>query len=127
MQSSGVPNSDPAVGYPRRLAPRRPLIAIVGRLARGSVQANVITITFPMAEAEDLVHQIRNFAEELHLEFRGTRLATVENMDTAVDKVFVHVVSSGRVPRATKIIRGCLERHLLAHRCNISVSESTQP
>ena len=55
------------------------------------------------------------------MQFQGTRMATVENMDTAIDRVFVHVVSSGRIRPATRVIQKCLKEHLLETRCTIIV------
>jgi hypothetical protein len=78
------------------------------------MQAHTITIAFPRAAEDNLMHQVRNFAEDLWLEFRGTRLATVENTDTVIDRVCVHVTSSGRVLRAMRVVRTCLDRHLMA-------------
>jgi hypothetical protein len=49
------------------------------------MQPNTISIIFSNATKESMIHQIRNFAEALFLELRGTRLGTVRNMDSATD------------------------------------------
>ena len=85
------------------------------------VQDNVVVILFKDAEANNLKHQIRNFAEDLEEKLKTARLATVRNADTATERVFVDVMSESRVKRTKTIVEECLKRHLLMDRCAVTV------
>jgi len=59
----------------------------------------------------ELLHRIRNLGEDIWRAIRGQRIATLENMDTAVDSLDLVVPSAGKVRRVVKIIEGCLAEH----------------
>lgn len=85
---------------------------------------HLITIIFPGARADDLMHQIRNFGEDLERKLkRGT---SVQNADTATDRIFVDVMSNGRLKGSLAIISGCLKSHFLDYRSSIEVSDGDE-
>jgi len=69
-----------------------------------------LNIVFPSA-SDDLVHRIRNFAEDLQRALASERAGQVENMDTAVTSVVVAVGSTRMLGRATDLIKKALRRN----------------
>jgi len=73
-----------------------------------------ITISFPRATEERLFGQIGVLAEELEKALKSDRGTSVENPDHFPDgKLYVTVVSDGRVRRALEVISACLKKELL--------------
>jgi hypothetical protein len=73
-------------------------------------------VTFGGSGGEPDVHRIRNWAEDLFVDARTRGYGTVENADSALDRVWV-VASSGRaLGDLAQAIRRSLGRHnLLDH------------
>ena len=63
------------------------------------------------ASATNLMHRVRNLGEALFLEFRGTRNATVENMDEATTALFLKVPSEGKLRKVMPGIQKLLKEH----------------
>jgi hypothetical protein len=73
------------------------------------------TVRFTFADAaDDSIHRIRNFAEDLHRAVTRDGVGHVENMDTAVTFVSVRVGSKQNLGKAAALVRALLERHHLA-------------
>jgi hypothetical protein len=92
-----------------------------------AVKSHRITIAFPTARAENIFHQILNFAEDLDDQFRRARGAKVENPNNVPDgNVYVAVVSDGKLRPTLRIIRTHLEAHLLTGRSKVIVSPGVE-
>lgn len=85
------------------------------------MQAHRIAIRFTVPVTHGLTHQLRNYAEDLCRAFRNTRYASVENMDSAIDVVWVDVHSTGKLRSTRQVIQKCLIDNLLDERCEIVV------
>jgi 3-deoxy-D-manno-octulosonic-acid transferase len=85
------------------------------------MQAHRIAIRFTVPVTHGLTHQLRNYAEDLYRAFRNTRYATVENMDSAIDVVWVNVQSTGKLRTIRKVVEDCLADNLLGDRCEVLV------
>jgi hypothetical protein len=75
--------------------------------------SRTLNITFTSAEAEAglLTSRVRNFAEDLQRELDREHVGKVENMDTAVSAVMVHVESTRKLGVALTLARAMLRRH----------------
>ena len=61
----------------------------------------------------DLIHRIRNFAEDLERELNRDGLGTVLNANTATDRVAIAVVRASLIGASRKVIVSELKRHNL--------------
>ena len=61
----------------------------------------------------ELVHRIRNFAEDLQRSLLSSSIGTVENMDTATDTVLVCIRSARALGQASAAANAQLKRHNL--------------
>lgn len=75
-----------------------------------------IDIRLAVPVTPGLTHQLRNCAEEIFRQLRGVRFAEVENMDSAIDTIWVKVQSESKVRATLKIINQCLADELLDDR-----------
>jgi hypothetical protein len=64
--------------------------------------------------ADDSIHRVRNFAEDLHRAVTRDTIGQVENMDSAVTSVSVIVESKRKLGIASALARALLERHNLS-------------
>jgi hypothetical protein len=72
-------------------------------------------VRFPNALASDgeLVHRIRNFAEDLQRSLSKALVGTVETVDTVTNTVLVRVGSTRMIGQATAAAKAQLKRHNL--------------
>lgn len=85
------------------------------------MQPHRIAIRSTVPCTPGLTHQLRNYAEDLYRNFRHTRYAVVENMDSATDTVWVSVHSTGKLRATLKVVETHLVQHLLDNRCEVVV------
>lgn len=85
------------------------------------MQPHRIAIRFTVPVTPDLTHQLRNYAEDLYREFHKKRFASVENMDSAIDIVWVNVHSTNKLNPASQVVQDRLIDSLLDDRCEIVI------
>ncbi len=89
-----------------------------------AMQAHRIAVRLTVPVTPGLLHQLRNCAEEIYRALRDVRYARVENADTAIDTIWVRVVSTGKVRQTLKVVEKCVADELLWDRCETSVYEA---
>ena len=82
-----------------------------------------ITIIFDIANDSygDLISRIRNLGEELYREFEETQQASmsIDEVDRAVDRLSLHVITSRHLGDVMALVKKTLERHNLADRATV--------
>lgn len=88
--------------------------------------ARRIIIEFDLPpDARSLIHQIRNFGEDLYRQCRDEGWATIslEEIDRATSQLRVTVRSKRRVRRTMRMIEQLLETHYLKSRARLSETD----
>jgi len=90
-------------------------VPVTFTLDRRDAVAKTLTISFAATVnvGSDLVHRVRNFAEDLDRGLRVAGIGVVENPDTAVDSVVVRIEHATRMGDALAIARSEVKRHHL--------------
>jgi hypothetical protein len=83
--------------------------------------SRTITITFPPSPSHELVHQIRNFAEDLWADLGRSSAADVPDIDTLTNVVLVIPTSPRRKGEILSTTSRLLKKHFLLGLATIQV------
>ena len=72
------------------------------------MQKHRIAIRFTVPYSHSLMARLRDCAEDIDREIRNLRCAQIENMDSAIDTLWVRVHSTGKLPAILKVIEKCI-------------------
>lgn len=70
-----------------------------------------ITIQFPLPQTPDLIHRVRNFAEDLYHKIEVAGMGTVPDIDGVTDQISIEIAQTRHIGVVATIVNKERHRH----------------